>query len=114
MTFFAAHVPTGNHAGRPGATTVPEGTLYSCTDHGKVYKSDGVVWGDWHDPADAPIGTHTHDIVDLPTAETDTALVLAPDGAGGVEFRAETGGGGGSVTDDVDAAASLYNFEHFR
>jgi hypothetical protein len=32
----------------------------------------------------------------LPTAETDTSLVLAPDGAGGVEFRAETGGGGGS------------------
>jgi hypothetical protein len=28
-------------------------------------------------------------IEDLPTAETDTALVLAPDGAGGVEFRAE-------------------------
>lgn len=35
------------------------------------------------------------DILDLPTAETDTSLVLAPDGAGGVEFRAETGGSGG-------------------
>ena len=28
------------------------------------------------------------DILDIPTAETDTALVLAPDGVGGVEFRA--------------------------
>lgn len=35
------------------------------------------------------------EITDIPTTETDTDLVLAPDGAGGVEFRAETGGGGG-------------------
>jgi hypothetical protein len=34
------------------------------------------------------------DILDLATAETDDTLVLAPDGAGGVEFRAEAGGGG--------------------
>lgn len=38
------------------------------------------------------------DILDLPTAEMDDTLVLAPDGAGGVEFRAESGGGGGAVT----------------
>lgn len=31
----------------------------------------------------------------LQTAETDTTLVAAPDGAGGVQFRAEAGGGGG-------------------
>jgi hypothetical protein len=35
------------------------------------------------------------DILDLPTTEMDDTLVLAPDGAGGVEFRAEAGGGGG-------------------
>ena len=35
------------------------------------------------------------EITDIPTAETDTTKVLAPDGAGGVEFRAESGGGGG-------------------
>jgi hypothetical protein len=33
-----------------------------------------------------------HDAVEnLVTAETDTSLVVAPDGAGGVEFRAEAG-----------------------
>lgn len=46
----------------------------------------------WADPVEVA------DILDLPTAETNTALVLAPDGAGGVEFRAETGGGGGGGT----------------
>lgn len=40
------------------------------------------------------VGTTVTEIVDLPTAETDDTLVLAPDGAGGVEFRAEAGGGG--------------------
>jgi len=35
-------------------------------------------------------------IEDLPTAEMDDTLVLAPDGTGGVEFRAESGGGGGT------------------
>jgi hypothetical protein len=44
-------------------------------------------------------GASVADILDLPTAETDDTLVLAPDGAGGVEFRAETGGGGGSGYD---------------
>jgi hypothetical protein len=33
-------------------------------------------------------------VEDLGTSETDATLVLAPDGAGGVEFRAEAGGGG--------------------
>lgn len=41
------------------------------------------------------------DILDLPTAETDDTLVLAPDGVGGVEFRAETGGGGSDGYSDL-------------
>jgi hypothetical protein len=44
-----------------------------------------------------PAGASIADILDLPTAETDDTLVLAPDGAGGVEFRAEAGGGGGGT-----------------
>lgn len=35
------------------------------------------------------IGGAITEITDIPTAETDDTLVLAPDGAGGVEFRAE-------------------------
>ena len=50
---------------------------------------DSPAWG----PASG-----VSDILDLPTAETDATLVLAPDGAGGVEFRAESGGGGGGLT----------------
>jgi len=50
-----------------------------------------------------PAGGAVADIVDVPTAETDTALVLAPDGAGGVEFRAENGGSGGAVAAFIGA-----------
>ena len=51
------------------------------------------------------IGAAVADIVDIPTAEMDDTLVLAPDGAGGVEFRAETGGSGDITTDAAWAAA---------
>jgi hypothetical protein len=44
--------------------------------------------------ADVNLQTEITEIADLPTAETTTTKVLAPDGAGGVEFRAETGGSG--------------------
>ena len=66
-------------------------------------KSDGLLY--WKDDAgtEYPIdsGTGVADILDLSTAETDDTLVLAPDGLGGVEFRAETGGGGGGADDPI-------------
>lgn len=40
-TRFADHLLTGNHAGRPSASAVPAGTLYSCTTHKLIYQSDG-------------------------------------------------------------------------
>jgi hypothetical protein len=40
-------------------------------------------------------GAAVADILDLPTAEMDDTLVYGPDGAGGVQARAEAGGGGG-------------------
>jgi hypothetical protein len=48
------------------------------------------------------IGGNVADILDLPTAETDDTLVLAPDGAGGVEFRAEAGGGNAGTPYEVN------------
>jgi hypothetical protein len=58
---------------------------------------------DAHDHTGVPGAGAPADILDLPTAETDDALVLAPDGAGGVEFRAEAGGPGGSGDVETDA-----------
>lgn len=84
---------SGNHAGRPTANTVPDGSLYSCTTHALVYKSDyaGNSWSTWADLS----GTGTGEILTKTTSETDTSLVLHPDGAGGVEWGTDATGGGG-------------------
>ena len=48
MATFADHLPGGDHASRPSASAVPEGSLYSCTDHDLIYQSDGVSsWATW-------------------------------------------------------------------
>jgi hypothetical protein len=65
--------------------------------------------------------TAVTEITDLPTAETDDTLRLAPDGAGGVEWVAGGGGGGdytfieevtvgagGLATVDIDAIPGTY------
>jgi hypothetical protein len=46
-------------------------------------------------------GADELEVADLATAEMDDALVLAPDGAGGVEFRAEAGGGAHHATHET-------------
>jgi hypothetical protein len=94
-TRFADHLLEGIHSARPAATAVPQGTLYACSTHSLIYQSDGATWSTW-----ASLGGIA-DILDLATAETDTSLVLSPDGAGGVEFRAEAGGGSGIVLPTV-------------
>lgn len=44
MVTFAGHILTGDHASRPAANTVPNGTIYSCTTHALIYQSDGATW----------------------------------------------------------------------
>jgi len=45
---FTDHLLSGDHASRPAASAVPQGTLYACDDHPLIYKSDGVsVWSTW-------------------------------------------------------------------
>jgi len=68
--------------------TANEDTIWLCTSNvGGTLNTTAIDFATFT----ATVGN----IETLNTAETDTALVLAPDGAGGVEFRAETGGGGG-------------------
>lgn len=50
-TRFTDHMLSGDHASRPAASAVPQGALYSCTTHSKIYKSDGTsTWSDWAIP----------------------------------------------------------------
>lgn len=69
--------------------------------------ADGTIHTVQDDGTDAEIGGGAvADILDLPTAETDDALVLAPDGAGGVEWRAEAGAGASLTLPEGSAPSS--------
>lgn len=69
--------------------TANEDTVWLCTSN--VGGTLGV-----NDIDFSSLGTGSNAFEDLTTSETDTSLVAAPDGLGGLEFRAETGGGGTS------------------
>ena len=77
------------------AAAVGADTEYARQDHTHGTPADPTSgFGDivTHDASE--FGAPITEIVSIPTAEMDDTLVLAPDGAGGVEFRAESGGGG--------------------
>jgi hypothetical protein len=77
-TRYIDHVLTGDHASRPVAGDVPQGTVYACTDHGLIYQSDGVsTWSTWHDPADGAPGSHSHSGADITSGTVAEARIHA-------------------------------------
>lgn len=84
---------TGNHAGRPaaGAGCI----LYSCTDHDKVYRSDGTTWTDW---LVVSSGSTSLDAILAASSGEDIADALAgaaaPDAGNVFATMADVGGGG--------------------
>ncbi len=93
-TRFAEHLLVGDHASRPAANAVPEGTLYSCTDHDLVYQSDTSTWSTW-----ATIGGGSSDLDAIIAASSgqDIADALAgaaaPDSGNVFATMADVGGG---------------------
>jgi hypothetical protein len=67
--------------------------LEGTANGGKLFKNTNTGTGTIGTTAVtfAEVTASVADILDIPTAETDDTLVLAPDGAGGVEFRTEAG-----------------------
>lgn len=51
----------GDHASRPAGNAQPDGSLYSCTTHGLIYKSSyaGNTWSTWATLGAAPSGSIT-------------------------------------------------------
>lgn len=64
MATFADHLTKGVFASRPAANAVPAGALYSATDTGVVYQSDGVsTWSTFSSHVPTAGGTFSGDIV---------------------------------------------------
>lgn len=55
-TVAGIHLGPDDHASRPTATAVTAGTLYSCSDHDLIYRSDGSTWSTWADVSSAAGG----------------------------------------------------------
>jgi hypothetical protein len=98
-------ISEGGSTATPAANRVTvyaksDGLLYSKDDAGTETLVSGGA------------GSAPTEITDIPTAEATVTLVLAPDGLGGVEWRAESGGTG--ATPAVNAAARIHAYEMFR
>jgi hypothetical protein len=60
-TRFSDHLLTGDHASRPAANTVPDGTLYACSTHDLIYQSDTASWSTWATLTGSGLTDHTHE-----------------------------------------------------
>lgn len=114
-TAFADHLPTGNHAGRPAATDVPQGALYSCTTHNLVYQSNGATWSTWAALGGGAPAAHAASHQDGGADEIDvTGLTGAGGGGGGVTGKRpiqdrSTGAGAQATSRAVTLSAAPTN-----
>ena len=111
-TTLPALLDTGDHASRPAASAVGTGALYSCTDHGLVYQTDGSSWTTWA-TLGGDISSHTGDSSDAHDASAISVLDTAANFTGtdveAVLAELATGGGGGggaTAQQHYDAAAA--------
>lgn len=108
-TVAGIHLGIDTHANRPAANTVPDGSIYSCSDHSLVYKSNfaGNSWATWATVSAAGGGIPATlldakgDIIAASAADTaarlaaganDTVLVAASGETTGLKWAAPLAG----------------------
>jgi len=71
----------GTHAARPAGSAAPNGTLYSCSDHNKIYRN---VSGTWVDYATVGAGGDKQETLIIALGDETTAITT---GTAKVTFR---------------------------
>lgn len=114
-TRFVDHIlGPDTHANRPAATAVPSGTLYSCTDHIKIYKSDGATWSDYADVGGTGIAETLLDAKGdiIAASAADTAARLAV-GTNGFILTADSGETTGLKWAAAPGGSPVYDIERY-
>lgn len=93
-TVAGIHLGLDTHANRPAANTAPDGSLYSCSTHGLIYKSNfvGNSWATW--------GTFGSGMADPMTTRGDVIVRNASN----VTDRLATGAAGSVLVGGTDPA----------
>lgn len=94
------------HANRPAATAVPAGTLYSCLDHGLVYRSDNVTWETWATLGAAYDGEAVRDTIGTALVE-GAGIDITVDDVGETITIANTGATTRAINAQVGTAYTL-------
>ncbi len=106
-TRFADHLISGTFASRPAASAVPAGSLYSATDTGTVYQSDGSsVWSVYTSAGiPATLLDTKGDLIAASAADTPAKLVAGANGKYLVTDSAQSTGLKYLLTKDIEVKA---------
>jgi hypothetical protein len=82
-TVAGIHLGPDTHANRPAAGTPPVGSLYSCSTHSLVYRTDGSTWVTWATLGGSAVTDATISVSDVTTNNvSSSAHGWAPKGDG--------------------------------
>lgn len=110
-TVAGIHLGIDTHANRPAANTAPDGSLYSCSTHGLIYKSNysGNSWATWLTLPD--VAGHLADTSDAHDASAisfaPAGTIAATDVQAAIEEVAAEAGGGGGITRTTQGTTSM-------
>lgn len=103
ISLFEDHLLDGTHAARPVATAVANGTLYSCSDHGLIYQSDGAAWATWATLGGGGLDAEgVRDTMAATLVAGSNVTITADDAGDTITIDAASGGGGGGGGGGVD------------
>jgi hypothetical protein len=90
-TVAGIHLGPDTHANRPAAGTPPVGSLYSCSTHSLVYRTDGSTWSTWATLGGSGTGTVTT-VEEVDGTPTDSAVtkIVFPNGTLGIASHVAT------------------------